>query len=464
MTAQIPTIVKMPQVLGVRAAELQGKLLLEICISTLPASLLVATGQPGLAARLVVVVLFAFLGYHFVMQQRFEFITVSVACLPMLTLLRGLFLYYSVVLVLGGSVILWIMTAQDEARRLWRDTSWRVTFLVLAGYWWVSYVRTGAYATNFRVFELVLSLACMILLGLRRSYLGTALLGIAISTSAVGFGFLPYGDRLGQAEIGGVELGNPILLGLPAALVLLLSLADSGKWLLLEGQRALRVAVSVMAGLWLVLSASRGSWLAGSVGLLMIFIWNRGGKKSLIISLVVLSIGIAVLLSTERGSSVASYFNKTVDTDRSFANRTNFRSVQWEVFPTVLGESPLWGWGPGSGVEVAGRFTGRHLGWHSLYLLAGGEAGLMGLGSVAILLVFVIMRGLAHHGATGEMIPLVGAIGYMIIGLSVSGLDSISGVYLGLGFLAGNVAPGARVYRARFVSVENSDERVISRV
>jgi glycosyltransferase involved in cell wall biosynthesis/O-antigen ligase len=451
-----------PLVSGVRPAQVHGRLLVEICLCTLPASLLVATGRPGIAAKLVVASVFSLLAYHFVMQQRFEFVTLAVACLPMMTLLRGLFMYNSVILALGGGVIFWIMTAQGETMRLWHDVAWRVTFLLLALYWWISYASTGVYSTNVRVFELVLSLACTILLGVRRSYLGTALLGMAISTSAVGFGFLPYGDRLGQAEIEGIELGNPILLGLPAALILLVSLADSGKWLLLEGNRPLRLAISVMAGLWLALSASRGSWLTASVGLLMIFIWNKGGKKPLIISLVVLALGIAALLSTERGSSVASYFNKTVDTDRSFANRTSFRSVQWEVFPTVLGESPLWGWGPGSGVEVAGRFTGRHLGWHSLYLLAGGEAGLIGLGCLALLLVVLIMRGLAHQAATGEMAPLMGTVAYMMIGLSVTGMDSLSGIFLGFGFLAGNVAPRARVYRAKFVSVETSDERVDS--
>ncbi|MBV9746635.1 MAG: O-antigen ligase family protein [Acidobacteriia bacterium] len=450
MAAPAATTLNPIRVSGVQPPGIHGRLLIETWICVFPASFLLSIGQPGIAAKLIVGSLFGLLAYHFLMRQPFEFVALTMACLPMVTVLRGLFFYYSIILALGGGLIFFAAVMPKEPARLWSDLSWRVMFLWLVCYWWISFVRTGNYASNLRAFELILSLAATMLLAGRRSYLGTALLGFGISTAAVAIGLLPYGDRLGEGKIAGLEVGNPILLGLPSSLVLLLSIADSGKWLLLDRHKILRVAVSLGAGLCLALSASRGSWLATAVGLLIIFIWNKGGKKSLLVSLLVLSLGIAALLSTKRGSNVASYFTKTLDSERSLANRTSFRSVQWEVFPDVFWESPIWGWGPGSGVEVAGEFTGRHLGWHSMYLQLGGETGMIGLGSLIVLLVSLTLRGLSYQSRTGEMVPLIGLVIYMTIGLSVTGMDSTSGVFLGLAFASANVSPSLKVYRLQF--------------
>ncbi len=76
-----------------------------------------------------------------------------------------------------------------------------------------------------------------------RGYLATALIGMMISSFGVGLAFLPSGgDRLGLDVIDGHALGNPITFGIPLALVFLLSIADGGKWLLLQKHPYWRLA------------------------------------------------------------------------------------------------------------------------------------------------------------------------------------------------------------------------------
>ena len=54
-----------------------------------------------------------------------------------------------------------------------------------------------------------------------------------------------------------------------------------------------------------------------------------------------------------------------------------------------------------------------------------------------LLLLFggLLAGGMRHLRVTGDPIPLCGALCFMTIAISVSGLDAISGVFLGLGFL-----------------------------
>jgi hypothetical protein len=57
----------------------------------------------------------------------------------------------------------------------------------------------------------------------------------------------------------------------------------------------------------------------------------------------------------------------------------------------------------------------------------------------------------------GEVIPLVGIVGFMFIGVSVTALDIVSGIYLGLAFMAREANPrftGLEVWQAPAVENE----------
>ena len=131
---------------------------------------------------------------------------------------------------------------------------------ILGGlYWLASYLWTGYYASNLRVLELVFTAACIYLLAKHREYLATALIGLSISVFAVGIAFMPRGGggRWGHEAIDGYILGNPITFGIPLALIFLLTIADNGKWLLLEDRRTWRLAIGLIWALSVALT-SRG--------------------------------------------------------------------------------------------------------------------------------------------------------------------------------------------------------------
>jgi len=74
--------------------------------------------------------------------------------------------------------------------------------------------------------------------------------------------------------------------------------------------------------------------------------------------------------------------------------------------------------------------------WHSLYLQVGVETGIIGLIGLTFLLASLLFRGFTHWRIHDSSAPLIGIIGFMVIGLSVSALDAVSGMFLGVGFLS----------------------------
>jgi O-antigen ligase len=113
--------------------------------------------------------------------------------------------------------------------------------------------------------------------------------------------------------------------------------------------------------------------------------------------------------------------------------------------PAVLHESLLWGYGPGLGYEVSRRFTKEGKPWHSLYLLVGAETGVPGMMALLVLLGMLAVRGVRHLRASGEIVPLMALLSFAFIGVSVSGIDAISGVFLGYAFGGGDFTGFRRV-------------------
>ncbi|MBZ5676157.1 MAG: O-antigen ligase family protein [Acidobacteriia bacterium] len=435
-----------------RSVDLHWALLAQLAGCVLPAMAAVFVAKPLLGAQYTLASLLAVLGYHVMRRDRFAFGCIVLGSLPVLALMRGLFFYYGEVALLGGTCLMWLALSPERLVHLWRDQAWRWMTVGLLVFWWLSMLMTGSYATNLRSFEVILGSACIVLVAERRSYLATALVGMVMSAAALGFGLLPYGDRLGQGVVGETSIGNPILLGMPCALLVVISLADSGRWMLVERRLVLRIVFCLTMAELLILSGSRGSWVAALSGLMALMVFSRQDRKILLVAVACVAVVATLWLSTGRGQKIAQQFEKTVDSDRTLANRTSGRSVQWSVIPQVFAESPIWGWGPGSGKDVAAIYTGRHLGWHALYLQMIGETGLIGTSLLFVFLGALVVRGVRHWKTSHEIAPLASILTYMVVGASVSGLDAISGVFVGLALLAGDVAPRLVLAQARTAS------------
>jgi len=235
-----------------------------------------------------------------------------------------------------------------------------------------------------------------------------------------------------MAELAGFRIGNPISFGVPAALSLLASLTDGGRWMFVHSRPWLRILMDAVIGLFLVLSTSRGSWLVLIAGIAIVFTLNRSQRKWILVTLALLISVAAGYVYAEPNSLVMSYIRQTFSPEESWSKRTTGRAEQWAAFPQVLRDAPIWGFGPGNGRRISVIYAHKNLIWHSIYLQVGAETGFIGMGLLAILLASLVRRAWRHYHILGEVMPLVAITGFMMIGVSVPALDGLSGMYLGL--------------------------------
>ncbi len=383
--------------------------------------------------------------YHASQKDRFRVLSLFVASIPLIALLRGTFMPFNMPVATLGAIFLWIGVSRGEVKELWKRKDLIYLVGAAAIYWLASFLLTGNYASNLRSIEWALTAAGIFVLSERRSYLYTALLGLGISAITMGVILLPYsGDRLGKSgAIDGLEwgIGNPVVLGVPTAFFMLLCIAERGRWIHLDKHPAWRTAMVATCGIFLLLSTSRGSWVVLLVGLIVIAIKDPAARKPLLLSVasfsVVLTL-VATLNLSSRMATVNHYLVQTFSPDTSIEKRTTGRIDQWRALPTILEASPVWGVGPGGGRTASVFYAKKNIIFHSLYLQIGAELGLAGLTLLGVLLVGVFRKARRHFAMYGEIVPLLGTISFLLVGMSVSGLEIVGGVVIGVGFIAGN--------------------------
>jgi O-antigen ligase len=410
-------------------------LLIEIAVCSVPAMALVALTLLRPAAFYFFAVHGLLLSYKMVRRDPKGMMCLILGCLPAAMLLRNFFSYSSVEVILGLGFLCWMLQDRADIDRLFRDLLVRHLFCFVVLYWLLSFAITGDYSSNLRIFELLLTALGIRLLGKYRSLLGTSLLGLAVTTFAMGLAFSRFGERLGMAEIDGERLGNPISFGIPMSLIFLLSLAENGRWLLLEGKATLRILINIGAGILLLLSTSRGSWAVVSVSLLILLVGQRNRLK-LVSYLGVIT--LALLLWDRLGDSavVQKYMSKTFDSAEYWSAENNARVAQWESFPRAFADAPAWGFGPGTGKAVSLKYSGHKLIWHSLYLHMSIECGFIGACLLAFFLLTLIARAIRYARWTGEFAPLIGIAGFMVVASTIPAIDGASGLFLGFALLS----------------------------
>lgn len=449
------------------AGEMRWTLLAQMAAVVIPSMGIVAAGNAELAARCFYALLGAVLGLHILRKDPAGYAAILVGVAPALLLFRQVWLYSIVVVLFAAGLALWFAVKPQEVGKLFKQHLLSAFLVLSFAYWWISFLRAEDYsvlgipivlAPNSRLLELAFSVLMVVLLGGRRSYLRAAMAGIGMTVLVTALGLAPHsGVRLGQAEISGTSMGNPILLGLASALVVLVSLANRGEGLVSGRAGFLRWPLMAISTIVLVLSTSRGSWLALLAGLAAMFAFAQRDRARIAGALTAVAAVIALLGASGLAGPAMEYFDRATSSERSLAQKTTGRFDQWQKFPEVFAASPVWGHGPGSGASSYTAVSGRNLVWHSLYLHVGAETGLVGLLCLMAILCGLLSRAIRHARLTGEVSPLVGSVCFATIGVSVTGFDAVSGIYLGFGFLGMNLA-GLRVIRKswRGVTLEAS--------
>lgn len=419
--------------------------LVQMGICALPAMLLVTFAQRTWGGSYLYLTLFVMLGHCVLRGEHARFGTLVMGLIPVLMLLRTDFYYNILIALLVAIQAFWLVIAPRDVAALWTNPRMKLMLILTIGYWVLSFGLTGDYNANLRIIELAATICAVFLLANSRRHLLTALVGISLSALLICIALLQYGERLGMASIAGHRIGNPITLGVALALAVTLSIADRGKWLSFTGE-AYRVLFGVTAAAFLLLTTSRGAWVVAAGNVIVLICLRRRERVASIALLVLLTFSLPLILVTQRGVYFEQGLQRTVSTDRSLTQISSGRSDQWLLFPRVFSESPLWGYGPGLGQEQYAKYSlldhrieyrpGEKADWHSLYLQVGVDGGLIGLCCLA-LIVIPLLSGCVHHlRATGEIVPLLGVVGFLLVASSVSAMDAISGVFLGLGFLS----------------------------
>ncbi len=443
-TALSPQLARPPAQFQFLPGGIDKYLLLQTLAISVPAWALM--GSPLLGAYVYYALLIVFVGWHGLQKAPERITALLLATIPALVIFRNKFFYDGPQAMFALALLVWYEYRRPSVRELLRDKLVMGLITFSSIYWISSWLMTGDGHSNFRMFDLVTVSVSVILLYREVKIFRTAMLGLGLCVLCEAGAFLAFGGRLGYAELDdGGSVGNPTSLGIPLALLSLLSLVHGGRLIEVKNSPIFRYGLMFAAGAALLLSTSRGSWLVALAGLAVIFVFQREQRGTMLACALGMVAATALLLQTERGVVLNDYLDKTFNSELSIDKRTTGRAAQWKAFPAMIADSPVWGHGPGMGRHVAAEYAGRFLALHSLYLQIGAETGLLGLGFLAWFLVLVFQRGFDQANRFAEPVPLMAALGYLTMGVSVSGIDLNAGVFLGLAMLK----PQGRLWRVR---------------
>jgi O-antigen ligase len=397
-----------------------------------PAAFFLYTAQLFLAAVAFYSLLGLLVFYYLIRGKILDMTALLVGCIPMLMLLRPIFYHNSISVILAGTLLAWAIWYPSEIRNLMRDRLIMTLCLFALAYWWLSFVATGFYATNLRIFELTLGATIVFLLARFRSYLTPALWGIGAASGLIVCGIWRYeADRLGMVAIGSQRLGHPQQLGMACTLTLVLCLADRGRWLGLGRAAALRYLAAGGAATLLLLSTSRTSWLLALVGLAAMG-FARGQRRYLMTLALLLTLVMTALLATGRGNVVWRYVDKVISEKRTWSQKTSGRYDMYAAFPDLFWQSPIVGLGPGTAETAYRNPEGRQFAMHSIFLHLGVELGIVGLLFLAFIYSAFVRRAWTHLRSNGEVVPLAFALACCVDALAHNSFNPLTGTFLGL--------------------------------
>ncbi|MGA7990084.1 MAG: O-antigen ligase family protein [Thermoanaerobaculia bacterium] len=438
-----------------REAGLKGRVVLSTLVCGVPPAVLLGTGQLTAAGRLFWLLLAAVLVRLVILGRAGELLCILVATSPLVALFREFAFYNVVVAVFALGVLFAAYRAPAVTRSVIRGCPLFVALaLAMSLYWCLSFVLTGSYTQNFRMFELILAVLATLLIQTKPEMPAAALAGLIPAACVTGLAMLPHlgslsAERLGMISIGGFVLGNPISLGAPLALGLLALVVDGGHTLR-QTIRPFHKAVAILGTVALLgLTSSRAAWLVAAVGLAVSLLLGQGRRLRLLLSVGIVAVVVSLLLQIPAGGAFERGLQRTFGGERSARQRTTGRSDQWRVAWLAATESAgalLYGYGPGHGPDVYARYSletpevqygvGERVALHSLLMQIGVEAGLLGLVPVALWLGIVLRKVWRHGRNSGLLFPLVCFLGYGVIVLTVSGNDVFSGLLLGIALSA----------------------------
>lgn len=432
------------------------RVIVQVLICAIPVSVLLALGRASMAGY-VLWGIFAIMAFRLMLiGSGAEFLSLFVALSPLLNLLREFAFTYQIIAVVTFLGLLYYTSrAPADVWGILRHYPLVTPLMVFVLLYYVaSLIFTERYDVNLRMFDFAFMVVVVVIIGRSRRMLAAMLLGLMISAWAVGIAMLQHidadvGSRLGSMMIEGHILGNPVSLGTPLALCFLALALDGGRWCNLQHQQVIRLVLIIPTFALLALTTSRAAWLVTTGGILVAILFDRRSRMRLLLLIPVSASILQMILLSPYAEGLQAGLDRTFGEERSATNRTSGRSDQWVVSYYALTSSAgnlLHGFGPGMGPRVYARYSreargvtydvGGEAQLHALYMQIVVEAGLIGIIPFLIWLLTGVIRNFLWMRWSTYIFPLVCFVGYMIIVFTVSGFDSVSGTFLGIGLLA----------------------------
>ncbi len=394
----------------------------------------------------------ALLGFVFKSNYRLENLVAQIISLiPFIAIYRQYyFSYHGVTVLLIALCILVVLTAGQRSPL--KSTRYNVLLAIFALFYLGSFLYTGKYTTNLRLLECIVAAGLALYLYQNTDIFKHTLGNFLISAVFLSIGFINQIESrfileiLDDPEFGALKLGNPIAMGLPLALAIILVVVDKGRWLSLESNRVLRIGLFILCAALLFISTSRGATLVAITAVSIYLLMRRNNIVNALFYglLIYLSIGLTQRLGYDLIAS--NYFKKALSSEQDLSSRTTGRYDQYVVTLDAMKDKPIFGHGFGQGRYVYAEYSlnnplvnynraGKAYVLHSLYLQLIVEGGIIFFLPFILAMIGLVGRNYKNYKLTGMALPLACSIGYLLIIVSVTGNDAISGLFLGISLL-----------------------------
>lgn len=421
--------------LSLRPRSFPYRFLAEVVLCIAPGLMVIRLGDLMAGIRIYFGTLLLLLLWHLLTADFVRYFSLITSTIPVLMPLRGRFVFNIFIFITLIGFIGWAVVSPKLVSHVRRHRMLLWLIGLSIAYWWLSFLWTGTYSANLRTLDLALTVSIIYLLSKQGDVLKVVFTGTAISVVFLAFAMAPYSERLGMAVVDDVSIGNPIHMGLGAGLIFILITADGGRWLYTGRGKLGRAALWLSSLICLLLSTSRGGWLMVGVVLLVLCVSVPRERKKILGTAIMIALVTCGLMLSGHGYSVTKYYDKVASSDRTLSQKTTLRSDQWITVGRILEDSPILGAGLGQGYNANVEYGSQHFVFHSLYLQIAAETGAAGLVVLFLFLGRILVDARRHLRMAGEAMPLLGIVAFMIVGLSVTGFDPLSGLYLGLAML-----------------------------
>lgn len=377
--------------------------------------------------------------------------------LPIISIARGSFFTYNIhfVLLVIITTKLYFMK-YNYFKRNYLSGIYSILLLFGIIYYLSSFLNTGKYFINIRIFELLLTAGLVpfifvdkkLTLNILVFLFINSILLVQLGTNDESRLLINTSDGNDELHLGG---NNPISYGLPISFCLLTMISYGFKFRNVLG-KIFYIMFIVIGLVFLILTTSRASILALALGFFIYYGYKHQVIGLLKIIIIILIISFSFNFLAQHNKYLAFSYKFLIE--RTEENQDNLNKIssgrieQWIAVGDYIINSPgdlILGFGPGMQKEAFAiissstdnkknaSFVGIAYAFHALPLQMIVEIGLIGTIFFYFFIFLILIRSIKFMKIS--VYPVIAWVAFFSIGLSVSSFDVFSGLFLGISLI-----------------------------